>query len=432
MSKKYLIIGGIVLVFILILVVAYVMTSGEKAPPQQRAELVWWKVFDDSDKTQELINDYQGLNKNVTIRYVKKDVATYEQELIDALASGRGPDILTVHNDWLPKHKDILIEMPANMMTERQYRETFLDVAGEDFISDGKIYAIPLSVDVLALYYNKDIFNSVGISEPPKTWSDVASAAQKITSQDRNGDFIRSGIAMGSSSNVNRAADILALLMLQNGTVFYDQNKTISFDNQQIEALDGSFNPASTALDFYTQFANPGKRAYTWNAKADNSVDAFSQNKLGMMISYSYMRERIIDKAPNLNWGVAAIPQVDNSGNKINFANYWGEGVSKSSKSPQAAWDFLRFISQKEVLAKYYAKREVPASRKDMIASQYSDIELGVFAENALIAKSMRKEDANRVESILLNTIDDVVLRNASATEAVRNAAQQMRLIPKN
>src|SRR5258708_36116456 len=87
------------------------------------------------------------------------------------------------------------------------------------------------------------------------------------------------------------------------------------------------------SLAFYTQFANPAKTSYKLNVKSDFSVDAFTQGKLGMMISYQYMQPLIRAKAPNLNWGVAAIPQLSDQATKINFANYWGEVISKNSKN---------------------------------------------------------------------------------------------------
>jgi ABC-type glycerol-3-phosphate transport system substrate-binding protein len=233
---------------------------------------------------------------------------------------------------------------------------------------------------------------------------------------------------------VNRAADIVSLLMLQDGTQFYSNTQDVTLD-APVQTENSSYSPAAEALSYYSQFANPAKKAYTWNAKASNSVDAFSQGKLGMMLSYSYMRDLIVDKAPNLNWGVADVPQTAEAaatGSKVNFANYWGEAVSKSSKNQAVAWDFLNFITQKDSLAKFYAKHPLPASRKDMIESQYSDVNLGVFAENVPTAESVYKQDADIFEGVFIKMIEDVILRNLKPEEAVQNAAQQLRLIPRS
>lgn len=427
--KKYLLIGGAIAVIILLIVLSVMFAGGARQNNDEQVELVWWKTFQDNTDMTPLIEAYQEARPNVIIKYSKKNIVDYEQELLNAIASGNSPDIFTIHNDWLPKHMDKMAPMPPSLMTERQYRETFVDVAASDFIKDSQIYAIPLAIDVLSMYYNKDILGSAGIFTPPTTWPEVVSAVQKVTQLDSSGNFTRSGIAMGTSSNINRGADLLLLLMLQNGTQFYNENHTSATFDQQIRVNDQSFNPGATALDFYTQFARASKKAYTWNTKADNSVDAFAQGKLAMMLSYSYMLPTIKDKAPNLNWGVVATPQVDNSGLKINFANYWGEAVSKTSTKQEYAWDFLRFISQRDVLAKYYENVKAPASRKDLLSSQTSDVELGVFAENTITARSVYKPDPGQFETIVLKMIDDVILRGADLETAVSDAVSQVNFI---
>ncbi len=147
-----------------------------------------------------------------------------------------------------------------------------------------------------------------------------------------------------------------------------------------------------------------------------------------MMISYYYMIPVIEGKAPNLNWGVSPVPQVAADVDKVNFANYWGEAVSKQSGDTLEAWDFLKFITSKESLGKYYEKHELVSSRRDILAAQAADPILGVFAEAALTAKSVYKPDANLFEGIFVKAIEDVVLRNFTPEEAIRNASQQINL----
>ncbi len=434
MDKKYYIIGGVlVALLILVGVLFFGSSSAPKKTTSGKIELVWWKTFEDSTNIQDLISDYEKLHSNVTITFVKKDPSDYEQQLVNAIASGTGPDIFSIHNDWVPKHADKITPAPDSTMSLRTYKDTFADVAYSDFIKDNKIYGIPLSIDLLALYYNKEILGSAGISQPPTTWPELVSDVQKITRVSKTGEFTRSGIAMGTSTNVSRAVDILTLLMLQNGTKFYsDDLNSATFAQDNSTFGSSSFNPGGTALSFYAQFAQPAKVSYTWNTKNDFSLDAFTAGKVGMILGYQYMQPMIRAKAPNLNWDVAGVPQTSDQATKINFANYWGETVAKASKNSAVAWDFLKFISQKAELDKYYAKHKLVASRKDILPSQVPDTEIGVFAENALTAKSVYKKDANLFEAVFLKAIDDVILKNLDAVSALRNAAQQINLSLRN
>ncbi|MBX4191748.1 MAG: extracellular solute-binding protein [Candidatus Doudnabacteria bacterium] len=429
MNKKYYIIGGVIIFLLIVALGVYFTSGGNKPKPSdEQIELTWWKTFEDSQYISVLIDEYQNTHQNVRINYVKKDAGDYELDLLDAIASGSGPDIFSIHNDWLPKHSQKIIPIPETIMSLREYKDSFVDVAYGDFVKDNKIYAVPLAVDVLALYYNKDILGSAGISQPPRTWPELVSDVQKITKVSKNGVFSRSGIAMGTANNVNRSVDILSLIMLQNGTKFYsDDFTTASFDQTQNTSGAVNFSPGARALAYYTQFANPANVAYTWNVKSDFSVDAFTQGKVAMMINYQYMEPLIKAKSPTLNWEVAAIPQISEEATKINFANYWGEAISKNSKNQLAAADFLKFISSREVLSKYYSSpRKVVSSRKDLIPAQKGDTEIGVFADGALTARSVFKKDADDYEGVFLKMINDVILNNFEVEDALRNGVQQI------
>ncbi len=395
-----------------------------------KTELVWWKVFDDSAQVGVLIEQFEKANPDVTIKFVQKDIETYEDELLDALAAAEGPDIFSIHNDWLPRHQAKMTPAPEEIFALRDLRQNFVEVAETDLIRDSQVYALPLAVDVLALYYNKDLFASAGLALPPATWEELVKIIPRFTRLDSLGNFQRSAVALGTADNVNRAPDILSLLMLQNGTKVFSRDKGRAEFAQRVQDNQGhDFIPGSRALQFYTQFADPGKDIYTWNNRNNNSIDAFASGQVAMMFSYSYLRETLADKAPFLNYAIARVPQIAAADLRVNYANYWAEGVSKQSKNAEVAWKFLKFITDKEVLEKYYEGAPQASSRLDILDNQISDPEIGVFAENALSAKSFYKPDSDAMESIFAQMINDVALRNVGVDIAIRAGAQKVDLL---
>lgn len=404
--------------------------GGPKRPTGPPIELTWWKPFDEPRIVQPLIEEFNKSFPNVQITYVQKSIETYEDELIDALASGLGPDIFSIHNDWLPKHKEKITPAPNQIFSLRELRDSFLEVVNFDLVEEEKIYAVPLAVDILVMYYNRDILASTGIPRPPATWEELVNLTPRLTRQDNQGNFIRHAVALGTTDNVNRAPDILGLLMLQNGTPFYDSSKSQSTLAQAVQDETGnSFSPAARALEFYTQFSNPAKVTYTWNNRSNNSIEAFSAGQMALMFSYSYLKPTLTNKAPFLNYGIAAVPQIDPGKSRVNFANYWAESVSRQTKHAEAAWQFLKFITDPAVLPKYYEAQKQPSSRVSIIEQQLTDPEIGVFAENALSAKSFYKPDSDALEQIFVQMINDVVLRNISPLEAVGAATQKINLL---
>jgi len=348
---------------------------------------------------------------------------------MNAFASGNGPDIWLMHNTWLPKHSDKIQPLPqlvagekTPMFTIKDFQEQFVDQTALDLTSKGEIYGLPLYVDTLALYYNKQLLNSVGIATPPKTWEEFNVDVIKLTQIDSRGNISRAGAAMGTSRNINRSTDILALLMLQSGVNMTNTDNTSatfasSINNQYI---------GETSLQYFTDFANPAKTVYTWNDQQHYSVDAFVEGNVAMMFNYSHQAETLRAKAPRLDFSIAPMPQLSAANVAVNYENYWAPTVWKQSKNAVEAWRFLTYLTSLEGAAKYIATSGRPPARRDLISQQVDKIELGVFAKQALSARGWYQVDNIEVEKIFAEMIDDVNLGRASIKDAIRSAQEKV------
>jgi multiple sugar transport system substrate-binding protein len=387
--------------------------------------LQFWDPFETSQNFQPLITAYQQLHPNVQIVYTKKDITTYPADLLNALASGNGPDIFSINNAWLPQYINKVQPAASSTLSFTDYKNAFVDAAVNDFTKNQQVYGVPLYVDSLGLYYNKDILGSAGIATPPETWDELSADVQKIKRADQTGYFTLSGLAAGTNANVNRGVDILYLFMLQQGAAPYSSDFTQPTFAQPVQQNGQSSNPGLDALNFYTSFANPSSVNYNWNARSDYSIDAFANGRAAFLYSYSYTSATIKADNPNLNFDVAPVPQPNLTDPAVNFANYWGDVVSKQSKNSAVAWDFLKFLSSKDTLDKYYALHKQPSSRKDLIALQIQDPDIGVFANANLTAKSFYRPDQVQMDNIFGTMIDNVILNGLPASQAIQQAQAQ-------
>ncbi len=438
-------------------------------PHQYNLNLEIWGSLDESDALNEIFDNYKKLNPNIAnIKYKKIATNTYEKELIDALASGQGPDIFLMNNTWLPSFKDKIVEAPVaqGVLNEQKFRSNFVDVAASDFIDSGKIYAVPLSVNSLGLYYNKDLLNAAGITSPPTDWNQFIDDVRKLTRINNTGDIVTSGAAIGTAYNINRSTDVLSLIMLQNGTSMIDDQGRVKFNSAT--TLDNkTVFPGEDALNFYTQFATASSPNYTWNPAEHYSVDAFAEGKTAMMFNYSWHTATVASKAPKLNFAVASVPQFSNTP-KVNFANYWAFGVAKnkmpssgqyggsSASAPTIsnvtrvaeAWRFLTYLTTKpdgtfvattsgtglgktfsadfDPAKNYLGHTGEPAARRDIIETQKSDPQIGVFAADNLIDKSWKESNPGAIESIFAEMIDQVNKGQASVADALKTAANRV------
>lgn len=421
---------------------------GTQKSATYKAELEIWGSFDDNDDFSEIISEYKKINPFIgDIIYKKVPIDSYESELINAMASGNGPDIFLVNNAWMPRYEDKVSPAPEYVINEKEFQANFVDVVSADFIGKQKeVYGTPLSVDSLALYYNKEMFNTAGISAPPTTWSEVLADSKKITKVDDVGEIKKSGIALGTAENINRSTDIIDVLLFQNGATMPDK-------------MNPEFNPdyaiGKNVLEFYTQFSRFSSPAYTWNKRMHYSIDSFYEGDLSMMINYSWHINTIKNKNAKLDFGIVPIPQIS-SEKPANYANYWSFVVNKNKQIKQIegesiitneirvheAWQFLKFLTfkndgkfsiinyktknKKEFIATidpaslYLEKTSKPAARRDLIEKQKDDPILGSFAYGNLIAKSWYKKNSNMIENVWAKAIEDVNNGNATNEQAFR------------
>lgn len=423
----YILVGAISFVVFFTVVIILRNIGGGQVQP---VTLQLWGVFDDRTAFDQVIRDFQSKNPTVKVVYRKFSFEDYEKTLIDSLAAGTGPDMFMIHNTWLPKHGDKMSPLPDKLskdepaMTFKDFQSQFVDVAADDLTYGAKIYALPLYVDTLALFYNKEILNSYGITRPAQSWDEFNSDVETITRLDGSGNIAQSAAAVGTAKNINRSTDVLMSLMIQSGVRMVDnENSSATFSRSVNNTAVGE-----VALKYYTDFANPAVRTYTWNDAQPYSIDAFVEGKTAMMFNYSHQIPIIKAKASRLSFGVAPIPQISSSSPKT-YANYWAVGVSNRSKIPAEAWRFLTYLTSKDGATTYLNITLRPAARRDLIELQKSDFDLGIFALQALTARSWFQADNVAIEEIFADMIETVNFGRANIREALQEAESRVNVL---
>ncbi len=411
MPRSRLIIIGVALLVVVILALVFtgVIPGLRRSGGPASKPLTFWGVFDDPQTVAEVI-----AATGYPVTYRRFDIADYESALINALAAGTGPDLFMIHSSWLPKYVDKITPAPASVVSAAVVRELYPTVVEQDFAPETNVYALPLYLDTLALLYNRDLFDSNGIALPPATWADFEKLIPALRRLDAGGKLELAAAAIGGARNVNRAPDLLSVLMLQAGT----QMVTSDFSRAAFADAQGE-----SALAFYTSFANPVSPSYTWSDNFVNSLDGFAEGKVAMIFNYAYQIPTLLTKNPLLRIGVAPLPQPEQATLEVNYANYWGIAVSNRSKDLSGAWRFAASLAVTESTAQRYANRtgRLPALRT-LLDRMLADGKWGVFATQALSARSWPQVDNAAVEAAFSKAITDVTGGQATVKRALDEA----------
>lgn len=351
---------------------AYLSGSGGADSP---VELTYWGLWEPTEVMDQVITTFEAEHPGVTVTYAQQSKQDYRERLQNALQQGQGPDLFRFHNTWTPMLASQLATLPSDVMTSATFNETFYPVAAEWMTTSRGIVGIPLMFDGLGLYYNTEVMQAAGI-EPPTTWEELRRVARQLTiSQDDQ--ILRAGVALGTANNVEHWSDILAAMMLQNAADPVKPNNQLGQD----------------ALTFYTLFSTRDK---VWDSSLPMATQAFATGKVVMMIAPSWRAHEIAVINPELSFAIAPLPQLPDTA--VSWASYWAEGVAaqSSKREQQAAWEFLEYLSRKEVMRDFYAAASThpgrlfgePFSRVDMADQLARDPFVGAYISQAPQATS--------------------------------------------
>ncbi len=413
MSKNKIIILS--LIFVLLITSGFGCTLNplkKKSPALRPIKLTVWYVYEDASSLKPLFDKYHKLHPTISIQYKKFTIDEYEQQLLEAWAEDRGPDIYFLPNNWIAKYKNKITPLPSKI--KLPYREiktsgigsfqktdiidsvkeirttslndlvqNYANVVYEDVVLNKKIYGLPLSLDTLGLFYNEDLLRYANISYPPKTWTEFNNMVKSISLLNENNEFEQSGTALGTTNNIDNAVDILMLLMFQNGVNFLTKNKHLNFEDKKTQDL------ALEAINFYNDYANPIKEVYSWNEDQENALNAFIDGQVAFFFGYPYHIQQIKSRITNkFNLKTAQVPQIADTLKPANFANYWVMTVAHKTKHKDAAWGFIDFATRKENVKMYLDKTGRPTALKSLLKSQENNLTLKPFVDQILTARS--------------------------------------------
>lgn len=389
--------------------------------------IVWGTI--DPNIFKDVKNSIISTDKNFdAIEYRYVDERTFDDELINAIAEGRSPDLIMLRSDALVTHRAKLLSIPYTSFPLRDFRDTYVD-AGEIFAMKDGIYALPFLIDPLIMYWNRDLFATGGIAQPPSDWENVvARVVPNLTKRDTSRNILQSALAFGEYRNVTNAKEVLLTLTMQSGSLMVSEGSQGYVVEIDKAANQNAQTPLDASLEFYTDFSNANSPLYTWNRAQPSDKNAFVAEDLAIYFGKGSEAEDIAGKNPNLNFDVAEVPQGAAATIKRTYADVYGLAIPRAARNPQGAYAAARTLTSAP-------NSKTLAGRLGMSSAQRSVINAGdtspyrqVVLRSALIARSWFDPDPNASDSIFSQMIEDVVSNRVRVSTAVNDAVRRLTL----
>jgi ABC-type glycerol-3-phosphate transport system substrate-binding protein len=421
----------ILFVIIVFLIIGGIATFALKrsADTSQLVPITMWGTLPENyiNSYQEVIND---LNKDsVAIIYTEFTEDEFESELISALASGEGPDSVIFSNDLIVKQENKLFTIGYDFYNQSNFKTDFIET-GEFLLKEEGVLGIPFVVDPLVMYWNRTILNSEGVSQPPQYWEQFIDLVPKITRSDSSSNISRSAVSLGEFRNINNAKDIFTTLVLQAGNPIVIKNELGNYEAIFKERLGYSVEPADAAITFFTQFSNPSRDTYTWNRSLPSDDEMFVSGDLAFYFGFASERNSMVERNPNLNFGVSQIPQsrsnenIKRTGGKLYFL-----GILNNSQNIGAAYNTFIKLVDSQNMSYMYDIFNLPPVKRDLLVGVPSIDYRDTFNKSSLITSVLLDPDSDKTEEIFRKHIESVTSGRIDVGQAVLDINNDLNLL---
>ncbi|ESW86681.1 MULTISPECIES: sugar ABC transporter substrate-binding protein [unclassified Mesorhizobium] len=281
--------------------------------------------------------EFEAANPGITVKFEVVPWDVLLQKLTTDITAGTNADLSIIGTRWLIDFVQQDVAEPLDAYIKPEFKDRFIDTFLSPSIMEGKTYGLPIAASARAMYYNKELFEKAGIANPPATWTELQEDARKIKALG-TGTF-----GFGLQGKEIETDVYYYYAMWSQGTEILNKDGTSGLGTPG----------ALEAAKLYKSMIDEGltEPGVTSNNREDVQ-NLFKQGKVGMMITAPFLSNQIKDEAPNLKYGVAAIP-AGPTGARGTYGVTDSIIMFKNSKNKDEAWKLLDFLFTTEQRAKF-------------------------------------------------------------------------------
>ena len=287
------------------------------------------------DAMQKMIDAYEAENDNVSIsiQLTPYKGGEYWTKLEASAGGGTAPDVFWLNVLHLDSYVEggILDDL-SDAIASSDIKDNFAETLVNNYVRDGKNYAVPKDFDTNALWYNKDLFDQAGVEYPTDdmTYDDLVALATELKDKLPDGVY-------PFACPVDFQTWYYQTVYANGGYILSDDKKSTGYDDPKTQ------EGIQCWIDMYNEGLSPSA-----SALSETTADAmFEGGQLAMNFAGSYMvpeyasNDAIKDKVDCVE-----IPTFN--GKEDNCINGLGYAVFEGSKNKEAAEDFAIWLGSKE------------------------------------------------------------------------------------
>jgi multiple sugar transport system substrate-binding protein len=329
---------------------------GTYSGPATTINYAIWGDTTELANQQKIVNAFMAKNPSIKVKVTVADWDTYWDKLQTSLAGGNAPDVFVMDGPLFPDYqtRDQLLDLTPLIKRDGFDTSQLADLGVQDFTApNGDLYGLPRDLSTIALYYNKTMFDAAGIPYPDDTWNwdKLASVAKQLTKT--SGGNTQWGFYTETTDMENYWS---SLVWQAGGDILSADKKTVAIDTDQ----------AASGLQFLQDLIYKDK--VMAQPVPGGTGDLFENGQAAMEADGSWLVPT--HTAAKINYGVAPLPS--GPAGRATSVNPSGVVVYKGTKSPDAAWEFVKCYTGPDLQAMVAALKASMPANKQVLANVYA------------------------------------------------------------
>ena len=272
--------------------------------------------------------------------------ANLNEKLPPAISSKTAPDFIALnYGDFAQYVENGAVQSLDDFWSyEGVDKSDFTETAVELGVVNEEQYFVPMQVQGMYLYWNKDLFEKAGLDTevPPRTWEQLTEMAPKLVDSSTN--------VSGFVFNKDGSAPLYNWILANGGKLVSDDYTESEFASpQNLETL--------KAIQKMIHVDKAGPESIS-GAEMDNLMNA---GQLAIEINGPWLNNGL--KANEINYSVTTLPQASEDGEKTAILDGVGYAIPSSTDSDkkEAVYEFLKYWNTTEIGKRWSIENGFPA-----------------------------------------------------------------------
>ena len=392
-------------------------------PPQESSDigteepitLKYWSFHSggEGEFIEEIVQLYNETHEDVQIEHTVVNQSDYITTLITtAYANGEAPDVLYVEPSTFTKYADKGMLADLTSYYTEDLKSDILPSALDAVTYDGKIYALPMEMETLGLFYNADMLEDAGVT-PPTTWDELYEAAKTLTTEDVY------GLVLPVEDSGYTLFNWWPFMWMNGADILSSDRSTCTVDTPEMAA----------ALDYWGRFFQEGL------SPSSLQIGPWDIGNVGtgiaaMQVSGTYVINATETTYPDVNIQVVPLPAPEGK-ESITVAGGQKLAINAQSEYIDQAADFIFWLygdTSDTTLASRWvteAKFAYPA-RQSIIAANEGIYEQGLRKEFTAFYNTAIPEPSYSAEitEAVGDMLQSVMFGGVSGTDAAKTAQE--------